>query len=173
MGAKSVQLSARISNEDAEFLSQLNINGAKTPSDKLRAIITQARKRSVGIQDYSGCYKMIQDLSLPISEAIRKHEFDHHIHSELIIRFFEWLPDMVAFAISSVPEENRENIKSELELYEKGLANRMFGLFESLMQMGVGTKNPCYDPEILFEKIEPVLALAKIITTINKQGDLR
>ncbi len=63
--------------------------------------------------------------------------------------------------------------KSVLEQYEKGLANRMFSLFESLMQMGVGTKRPCYDPEILVEKIEPILALAKIITTMNKQGDLR
>ena len=64
MASKTVQISARISNEDAEFLSKLTINGAKTPSDKLRAIITQTRKRSIEIQDYTGCYKLIQDLVL-------------------------------------------------------------------------------------------------------------
>lgn len=170
MASKTVQISARISNEDAEFLSKLTINGAKTPSDKLRAIITQTRKRSIEIQDYTGCYKLIQDLVLPMNETIRKHELDQAVHSEFITRFFEWLPDLVAFAVSSVPTKETETIKKELEAYEQGLADRVFRFFESVMQMGVGEKNDCYTPDIISKKMEPILNLSKIINSLQKQG---
>ncbi len=168
MASKTVQISARISNEDAEFLSKLAVNGAKTPSDKLRAIITQTRKRSIGIQEYTGSYKMIQDLVLPMNETIRKHELDQAVHSEFIIRFFEWLPDLVAYAVSSVPTKETEKIKTELETYEQGLADRVFRFFESVMQMGVGDKNPCYNPEIISQKLAPILNLSTIINSLQK-----
>lgn len=170
MASKNVQISARISNEDAEFLSKLVINGAKTPSDKLRAIITQARKQSIGIQEYTGCYKIIQDMILPINETIRKHELDNDIHSELIIRFFEWFPDLIAYAISSVPDEKTKDITAELEAYENGLADRIFRFFESTMQMGVGGKTSCYDPGIIAERIKPILNLSTIITSLKSKG---
>ena len=51
--SKTVSISARISHEDAEFLSSLTIEGATTPSDKLRALLADARQRHAGLQDYS------------------------------------------------------------------------------------------------------------------------
>lgn len=166
MASKTVQISARISREDAEFLSKLSIDGAKTPSDKLRAIITQARQRSIGTREYTGTYKMIQDLVLPVSEHIRKCELDQTSHSAFIFRVLEWLPDFTAFVTSSLPEEQKVGL--DLEEYEKGVVNRVFTLFESIMQMGVGAKNPCYDPDIISKKLESILALSKIINTIDK-----
>ncbi len=40
---KKIQIGARVNEEDAEFLNLLEINGATTPNDKLRAIIEEAR----------------------------------------------------------------------------------------------------------------------------------
>ena len=66
MPSKTVPISARISHEDAEFISQLKINEATTPSDKLRAIISDAKRQRLRTQDYRGCFQMIQELLMPV-----------------------------------------------------------------------------------------------------------
>ncbi len=170
MVQKTVQLSARISYEDAEFISQLKIEGAKTPSDKLRSIITDARNRHDGMHDYNGCYKLIQNLILPILEKIRHHELNHHQHSEFIIRFLEWAPDIIAYVVSSVPDEKNKNIKEELIKYENEITERVFRLFVSVLQMGITPYCPCYDPNIISNKIDSILTLTNIIDkTKNKE----
>jgi len=58
---KKIQIGARISPEDADFLNLLEINGAKTPSDKLRAIIEEARLRREYSHEFTGSYRMIQE----------------------------------------------------------------------------------------------------------------
>ena len=97
MVEKTVTLSARIPQEDAVFISQLKINGAKTPSDKLRAILGEARRRHESLHDYRGCMEMVQGLITPVSAQTRALELNERIHSELVSRVFEWLPDMMAF----------------------------------------------------------------------------
>lgn len=168
MAQKTVQISARISSEDAAFLSKLVVNGARTPSDKLRAIISEARKRSLSRQDYSGCYKMIQDLAAPMNETIRKHELKNNIHSELVTRFIEWLPDLVAYAMSSVPKDETPDAATALVEYEQGLADRIFRFFESATQMGVTGKSPCYNHEIIRTKLGPILNLTTIINKLDQ-----
>ena len=44
MSSKTVPLSVRISHDDAEYIAGLKIDDALTPSDKVRAIIRDARK---------------------------------------------------------------------------------------------------------------------------------
>ena len=50
-GSKSVPLSVRVSPDDARFISQIDIAGAATPSDKVRALLADARKRREGFSD--------------------------------------------------------------------------------------------------------------------------
>lgn len=101
MPSKTIPISARVSHEDAEFISRLKINGATTPSDKLRAIIADARRQKSRTKDYRGCFQMIQELLMPVNETIRQVELDNHEHSELITRAVEWLPDVLAYIVSS------------------------------------------------------------------------
>lgn len=170
MASKTIQISARISHEDAEFISQLKIEGAKTPSDKLRSIITDARSRHDGMHDYSGCYKSIQNLILPVLEKIRHLELDCQQHSDFVIRFLEWAPDIIAYAVSSIPAKSNENTQNELIKYEKELVKRVFRLFTSALQMGITPYCPCYDPKIISKEIDPILALTDIInSTQNKE----
>lgn len=164
MPSKQVTISARISHEDAEFLSQLSIQDAKTPSDKLRAIITEARQRGTRKADYTGSLQMIQEIITPIMQTIRKTEVENQIHSELITRLAEWMPDTVAFLVSSISEPDQQNIKQQMYQLEQGLTDRLFRLIEAILQLAVTGRCACYDQDVMNRHIDPVLDLCRIIT---------
>lgn len=166
MPSKQVTISARISHEDAAFISRLSIDDAKTPSDKLRAIISDARQRSDRKQDYAGCLHTIQEMIQPALKQIRKTEVENQIHSELIIRLAEWIPDVAAFLVSSISkiDEFKANEKKEKMLqFEQGAAERLIRLMESVLQLAITKQCACYDPDIVQRKIGPVLELCNII----------
>jgi hypothetical protein len=163
MPSKSITISARIAHEDAEFLSQLKINGAATPSDKLRALITEARKRKEQPRDYGGCLSMVQELVAPVVTQVRQAELEEKVHSELLTRTFEWLPEMVAYLLATPPAQKDKWPVDQLAEYEQGLADRLFRLITALLQLGVTPQCPCYRSDAVTRHIEPVLGLANVI----------
>lgn len=163
MPSKSITISARIAHEDAEFLSQLKINGAATPSDKLRALITEARKRKEQPRDYGGCLAMIQELIAPVVTQVRRAELEEKVHSELLTRTFEWLPEMLAYLLATPPAQEGKWPVDQLAEYEQGLADRLFRLITALLQLGVTPQCPCYRPDAVAQHIDPVLGLADVI----------
>jgi hypothetical protein len=163
MPSKQVTISARISQEDAEFISRLTIEDAKTPSDKLRAIIAAAKQRSNREQDYAGSLQHIQELIQPVLRRIRKAEVENRIHSELIIRLAEWIPDALAFLLSSISEHDDQKMTATLSQLEHGVAERLIRLMESVLHLAITEHCACYNPEIMQAKIGPVLELSQII----------
>jgi len=161
---KAVTISARISQEDAQFLSQYKVEGAVTPSDKLRAILTQAREQQQRRKDFRGSINLFNEMLEPVDAQIRELEMQHHIHSELITRILEWLPDMMAFVISSESSLDKNAEKQQLEQIEEGAADRMFRLIESVMQMGVTQRCACYNGNAILSRVEPILDLARVIS---------
>ena len=174
MPSKTIPISARVSHEDAEFISRLQINGATTPSDKLRAIIAEARQQRSRTKDYRGCFQMIQELLMPVIETIRQVELDNHEHSELITRAVEWLPDALAYVVSSAPQNPDDNAAEKIHRLEQGLADRVFGLIESVLQLGITKRCPCYETDTVSQRVEPILELAQVIEStsirIKKEG---
>jgi hypothetical protein len=158
---KTVTLSARVSHEDAEFISQLKISGAHTPSDKVRAIIHEKRTRAESQQSYRGCIGLAQDLVTPVTSRMRELEAEHRIHSELVSRVMDWLPDTMAFVLATDTLGNGG--PDQLTGMEAGVADRVFRLMESVLQMAVTPRCACYDGSALHARITPVLTLAQII----------
>lgn len=163
MSSKQVTISARIAHEDAEFISRLNLDEARTPSDKLRAIIAEARLRSSRDQDYSGSLQTIQELIQPVLRKIRKTEVENRIHSELLIRSAEWIPDAVAFLVSSISKIDEQNVNEQMLQLEQGVAERLVRLMESVLQLAITEHCACYDPEVIRRNVSPVLELCRII----------
>jgi signal transduction histidine kinase len=163
MPAKQVTISARISAEDAEFISRLTIDDAKTPSDKLRAIIAKAKERSTRQRDYTGTLSDLQELIQPVVKEIRKTEVENQIHSELLIRLAEWIPDTAAFLISSILEESEAKTNEKMIHIEQGAADRLVRLMESILQLAVTRRCACYDPRIMDRRLDSVLELFQII----------
>lgn len=169
MAAKTVTISARIPMEDAEFISQLQVNGATTPSDKLRAIIDEARRRQLGKQDYRGCMTMMQELIAPVSTQTREQEHIRHVHSELVTRVLDWLPDTMAFIVAAANSKDIEPDADVLEELEDGIADRVFRLMESVLQMGITQRCPCYNRQAIQERVGPILDLTRVIGMVRQQ----
>lgn len=164
MAGKMVPVSTRISEQDVEFISQLPIEGASTPSDKIRAIIGEARRRSEGMQDYTGALQMMQELFAPVREQILTAEAKHGGHSELVLRIVEWLPDIAALLLSTMNRSSHDIDSKDLISLERGAADRVFRIVESVLQMAVTRTCPCYEGGAVRNRIEPVLELAAMIS---------
>lgn len=168
MATKSLPISVRITEQDAEFLANLNLQDAVTPSDKIRAILKQARERHERSFDYQGQFRNAQDLISPAIEMIKTHECDQTSYSEVINKVSDWLTETLAFLMSSAsaPGGGKINLGS----LEKGITERVFRLFESIMRMGITKEAPCYDTSVIHNNISPVLELADIISKQQEES---
>lgn len=164
MSGKMVPISTRLRQEDVEFISQLNVAGATTPSDKLRVIIADARRRAEGMQNYASGFQLVQELFAPVRTYIRQAELSTGRHSEMMTRLVDWLPDMVAYLMSTMNRADNDIDEEGLKHLEQGATDRVFRLIESVMQMGVTERCPCYDPSAVASRIKPVLELAEVIS---------
>lgn len=163
MATKMVQIGVRIPQEDATFISQLKVEGANTPSDKLRAIIAQARKREHGLRDYKECLSTIDDLLMPVRNNVRELELHQEIHSEFVIRTLDWLSEVLAYCLASRVDLESSQSKESLEHFEQQLSSRIFRIMESVLQMGVTPRGPCYQPDLISANLQQVLDIANLI----------
>lgn len=162
-GTKTVSLSTRLSQEDAEYLSSLKVEGATTPSEKLRAVISETRKRNEGMQDYRGSFQMYQEVLSRVAMVTRGIEMEQQIHSEMISRTIEWLPDMMAFVTAKGAELQESADVDNAKSLEDGITDRCFRLIQSILQLGVTETCPCYEATVVSKRMPPVVSLLKVI----------
>lgn len=160
---KAVPLSARISQEDAEFLSSLQIQGANSPSEKLRVIIAETRKRHEGMQDYRSSLMMYQDMINRFITVTRELEKEYQVHSEPVSRLAEWLPDIMAFVTTMGLELQQSGNVETLIKMEDGITDRSFRLIQSILQMGVTDICCCYESDAISKRMDSVVKLIDII----------
>jgi len=162
MSAKMVAIGARVPQEDAEFISQLKIEGAVTPSDKVRVIIAEARRRHQGSNNYDACLDQVNHLLSTTNRMLRHAEMEAKQHSEIMARTLDWIPDLVAYLLSSKHKLVNGEI-TEMQSMEEDVADRVFRLVESVLQLGVTRQCRCYDKEVINRRIAPILDLARVI----------
>jgi hypothetical protein len=163
MSGKSIPLSFRVTDEDAEFLAGLEIPGAITPSEKLRALITRARLEHAQERTYEGSLGRVRELLEPTSQTLRAREMTIRQRSELIADTLYWLPDLVAFLMAG-PESSKKG-GEDLKAFEAGVADRIFRFVEAVLRLGVTAKAPCYDPDLVTNGIAGTLELSQVIVS--------
>ncbi|MFO1352493.1 MAG: hypothetical protein U1F68_18170 [Gammaproteobacteria bacterium] len=161
--SRSIPISARIPSEDAAFLARLQIEGAITPSDKLRAIITQARRQHEGQHDYASSLQWIREALAPALDHVRDAEHRARQHSDLVLRLGEWLPQAVALIHSfrQSPAGDPEALRD----LEQALADRVFQLLEAILRLGITGRAPCYDKQVIADRLDPILELSELISS--------
>lgn len=163
MPGKTVAVSARLSTDDAAFLARYRAPGATTLSEKIRAVINEARRRELDSGDYaSSLARADEQLAKPLNR-LRGIESDAGLHSELLVQVASALPDLIAYFMVNVPAAEEENVEQRLRRLEEGVANRLFGMMEQVLRLGVTGKSPCYDPEIVGKKSENIEKLSSLI----------
>ena len=169
MPHRTKQIGVRLTAEEASFLAQLKIENAATPSDKLRAIIDEARRRKLGTEDYGASLRLVEELVAPTMRIIRASENQIGMHSELVNRVGDWLSESVAYLIAS--NGNRVDLDEDrLRAIEESLAKRVFVLIQSVLQLAVTTQTPLYNANSVQDRVDPVLELADVIRMHRAQA---
>jgi len=168
MPTKTVPLSVRVPLEDAEFIAGLQINGATTPSDKLRAIIDQARQRQIGGEDFDSFLSYFSEQMAPVTRKIRLGEHGGQKHSELLSIVCEKLPDLFAYMANFSAQRETLDPESLKEL-EGQAADRLFRLLEAVLRLAVTSRAPCYDPSAISDRIAPLLDLVKVVSLVSEK----
>lgn len=158
---KTSQISTRVTQADADFLATLTLEGATTPSDKVRALITEARRRREELGDYRGSLRQVRDLIGPATAAILEAENTSRQHSALVLPLMDWLAEALAFALSHVPAG--ADLPRELEELERGLVDRSMRWADALLRLGITERAETYDPAVVDRSIAPLLTLARIV----------
>ncbi|MFK7957248.1 MAG: hypothetical protein AB8B96_14220 [Lysobacterales bacterium] len=167
MSDKSVNLSVRLSQSDARFLKGLSVPNAETVSEKLRLIIDRARRREEGTHSYPAALRMVDELLDPVRLGLLDQERREQVHSELLARVYEWLPDMLGFLLAGVDQEPDSDEVIELAQLESGISERVFRLIEAVLRLALTEPNPCYEPTAVSRRLGPTLALAGLLATNN------
>ncbi len=160
---KSITMSVRVSAEDAQFIAELEVPGATTPSEKLRAIIAEARERHRGDLDYNRAVLAIQQMLGPARGRVRAAEHERQVHSDLVATVFDWLPEALASAITPPKSGGDSATAVDLLGFESVLAEQVFRLVDSILRMGVTARCRCYEPQAVASRIGPVVEVARLI----------
>ena len=166
MPAKTVPLSVRVSSDDAEFLARLPIEGASTPSEKMRAVLREERRRREGFREYRNALTLTREMLTPTVERTQETEHDLGVRSDLIHLGVAWLPDVFATALTGLPPDGGEG--EDLARFESRLADRIFGLIESALRLGVTKQVRGCDPDLIADRLPPLLELIDVVRATHQ-----
>lgn len=168
MTTKTIPLSVRITPKDAEFIASLEIDDAVTPSDKLRALLKNAREKSERLEELSSCMGLVRTAIDPLFNRVKSAELNHELHSELISSFNDWLVNLLGYIASLDTVQEKD---MDLEAIEAEIVNRIFRLFSVIGRMCVTSEAPCYNPQVLNNKLQSLKEILEIMQQrINKES---
>ena len=162
-------LSARIPSEDLEWLVGLDIQGAVSPSDKLRALIGQLRRQHEGSLDYQRSLGWLRDLVAPFVAAIRGFEHHNRMHSEVLTLVAEAVPQIMATLLSE--RGLGDDTKKRAIAVEEIVVQRCFQLLTSILRLAVTRDAACYNPKVLDTHVPQVLEIVEIIAQTRRMRE--
>ena len=166
MAVQMQTVSARLPSEDLQWLSALDLPGAVTPSDKLRALIAQMRKQYEGALDYSACLAWLRDLLAPFIIELRSVEHRERIHSAAVSAIIAWAPQIMATMLSA--RDFGEDGTARARELEDALVQSCFHLLMALLRLGVTPAAECYTPDVVEKHLPRIIELVQLITANRK-----
>lgn len=161
--AQMQTISIRIPDEDFQWLLALEDPAARTPSEKLRALLAKARAQETGITNPDLCSAWMRALAQPLVDGIAAHERREMDHSDLISAVSEWIPQIMATLVSSrVADQHAREEAIEIEAL---LAQQCFRLLTTLLRAAVTSVPATYDKNVLDRYLPDILEIAAIIST--------
>lgn len=163
--AQMQTLSIRIPDDDFNWLLALDVAGAKTPSEKLRAILARTRQLDSGLTQPETCTAWLRELCQPLVGATHACERQSGSRSDIMAAVFEWAPRIMATLVAAHPaatltaEQARE--------IEAMLAQQCFRLLVSLLRAGITSTPATYDAQVLDRHLVEIIEIAAIISSIK------
>ncbi len=142
----------RLDEDDLTYLSQVEISGAGNLSEKIRALLTEARAQREGCEDFAAAHDFSRRLFARIERDIHAAEMDSDCRSEFVHRTLSWLPEVTAYVLSAQRSDVRVESRKNLERFELGLAERVFSLVDSMLQLSQAGFSGCYSSDKLAKR---------------------
>jgi hypothetical protein len=165
---KTTPLSVRVDDVDAAFLATLSIDGARTPSEKLRALLRAERRRQEGVGDPLEAAEMFRDLLQPAKRRLRRLEANADIRSDFLMKLYDRFPEIVGTAFAGVNERSKD-ISSALSGFESELLDEVFALILEILELGLTKRNRCYDVKGIEKRLAPILEILDLINISKKR----
>jgi hypothetical protein len=161
-------VSVRIPEDDLAWLSSLQLQGASSPSDKIRALIADAQRRANGENDFVSCVALLREQVRPLLEATQAYEHATHCHSEIVTLLATQMPELMASLITAPPEGKPvADVAREIEARLTAKAMRML---LGLLRLAVTQRPPTYDPTVLNHYVAELQELTQVIQVARPPG---
>lgn len=167
---KSTSLSVRVDDEDAAYLARMHIDGARTPSEKLRALLRVERKRQEGARDAVEAADMFRDLLQPTRRRIRKLESEAGARSDLVKKLYDRLPEIGGVALAG-PAQDGADKSQALKEFETATIGELFDFVQDVIELGMAPENRVYDTKIIEKRIEALLKYFEVIKISRQQRE--
>lgn len=160
-------ITIRLDEDDLTYLSSVELAGAANLSEKIRALLAEARAQREGMRDPGLAYDFTRRLFAGPERSIRETEMQTQMRSELIARLLAWLPDVsaVVLAGAAAPAGSLRERSEHLKKLERSLGERALGLLDSLLQMSLAGFPGCYEPHALSQRAQPAIRTAALHTS--------
>jgi hypothetical protein len=154
-------VSVRIPEDDLAWLVELQLPDATSPSDKIRALIADARRRIKGAHDFARCAALFREQVRPVLDALEAYEHETHRHSELVALLAAQLPDLMASLVTAaLPGQAIADASSELEARLTAKSMRML---LGLLRLAVTGNPPTYHRAVLDPYVREIKELANLV----------
>lgn len=161
--AQMQTISIRIPDDDFEWLLSLEEAGAKTPSEKLRALLVRIRQQENGLTDPERCSTWLRSLTQPFADTVSSFERKQKKHSDLISAVAELTPQIMATLVSSrLAGEQADEKAEEIEAI---LAQQCFRLLTMVLRTAITSTPSTYDKCVHDRYLPDIIELAHIIST--------
>ncbi|PXX27177.1 hypothetical protein FPJ27_20850 [Burkholderia sp. MS455] len=154
-------VSVRIPEDDLAWLVELQLPDATSPSDKIRALIADARRRGRGAHDFVRCAALFREQVRPVLDAIDAYEHATHQRSEIVTLLAAQLPELMASLVTAAPP-GKPIAEAAGEL-EARLTAKSMRLLLGMLRLAVTGNPPVYQPAVLDSYVHEVKELANLI----------
>lgn len=163
-------ISIRVPDEDFQWLLSLQDAGAKTPSEKLRALLLRVRQQEAGMANHEMCSAWMRALVQPVVDSLTALERKQKTHSDIVSAVSEWVPQIMAtLASSRLSDKDMQHDALELEAI---LAQQCFRLLTTLLRAAVTSAPAVYDKDVIDRYLPDIIEIAAIIST-RKEKELK
>jgi hypothetical protein len=163
-------LSVRMTPEEMAMLSELHLDDAVTPSDKIRRLVKWAHRQQKSRSSYAEALDVAAEQLAPTMRKLRQHEAEQHVHSDLLLQLLAWLPDIFALAGTALQNDAaREDGRKAALTLENDVAERIFSLLLGVLKMGLTPAAHCYQSSHLTDRLPAVLELCRLLDETRKR----
>ncbi len=151
MPSRSISLSVRLTQEESERLARLNLPEAKTPSDKIRALIAAPENSFASLGDGTHTFAA-RKLVKPASDMLDQCED----HSDILRLLADRLPLLLGELASKTTSK-------ELKSAEAAITEDFFELVELVLQAGLRRNPRLQNPELFKELVDDMRSSTELL----------